>query len=288
MTKGQASKGVRARRIRVSPCQHHSDRANDSFFRSECDDEPSVGHVGVGPLLAGRSRQDASLILARQDIHLPPNLDQSDPSAELHVDEILRAIRISAPPPPADEIAVMLLLVAAVEQAQISVPDLRRMLRQRNWSAVVLSSVDGAATRLRRMLEDGAFGHKFSIFDADGISIEMTELPSQSAQGGRLIVFHPAKSDRYAIEREEQAGLAVRFGHPVLGIADQVDDLPLRLQQSANLTLNLGPLTNSIVSAVMGEVHGGGVLPMLSFITRYLKRLVKSRQSRSLLISTRN
>lgn len=266
MTEDQASKGVRSKRVRVSASQHHSDRSNDNFFRSECDDDLSVCHVGVGPLLAGRSRHDASRILGRCGIHMPLNPDRSDPTVELHVDEILRVLRLSAPPPPADEIAVMLLLVPAVEQAQISVPDLRRMLRQRSWSAVVLSSVDGAATRLRRMLEDGAFGRRFSTFDADGISIEMTELPSQPAQGGRLIVFHPAKSDRYAIEREEQAGLAARFGHPVIGIADQAEDLPLRLQQSANLSLILGPLTSAIVSAVMREVHGGGVTEAIASV----------------------
>lgn len=259
MTEGQASNDVRARRIQLSASQNDPGRSNDSFFRSECDDDPSSCHVDVGPLLAGRSRHDASRILARCGIHLPPNPDRSDPTAELHVDEILRAVRLSAPPPPADEIAVMLLLVAAIKQAQTSEPDLRRMLRQKGWSAVVLSSVEGAAARLRRMLEDSAFGRRFSIFDADEISIEMTDLRPQSAVEAKLIVFHPAKSGRYAIEREEQAGLAPRFGYPVIGIADEADDLPLRLQQAANLILNLGPLTNSIISAVMREVHGDDV-----------------------------
>jgi hypothetical protein len=277
---GASSGGKEKRGIR-----RPRDDSDDRFWTDfgDLSGDGSNARIGLGPLLAGRSRRDAARILRRHGIVLPPaaalqapphaatavrgtpqrpnanvSLERATASAPpLSVSEVWTAVRDSAPPPRADEIAVMLLLCAAIDRAGIGEDEWRRVLRGRDWIVTVLSPVDGFELRLIRMLKGTAFGRACGVFDGYELRRDLDALPSRYRQGRSLIVFRGEEFDSHAaVECEEKVGFAVRLGHPVLGVADRAADLPLRLHRAASLRLETGSLTSAIVMTVLGEVLG--------------------------------
>ena len=258
------------RRIRRPAVEDDDDRFRRTFA-SESREERQ-GRIVLGPVIRGRSRHEAEHILSRHGIVLPSALNPSARSAyapsatgadvgggadQPLVAEVWQAVRRLAPPPQADEIAVMLLLVAAIERAGLADGDGRRVVRRRDWTATILSPVDGFELRIVRMLKEGAFGHTIGIYDGYEMRADMTALPSRYERRRSLIVFRGKEEDSHAsFEREQQTGFAARLGVPVVGIADDRDHLPLRLRQAASLWLETGPLTSAIVGSVLHEVLG--------------------------------
>jgi cell division protease FtsH len=247
---------------------------DDRFRRTFASDprEERQGRVVLGPTIKGRRRHEVARILARHGIALPPAVNPSARSASApsatgaevgcgddqpSVAEVWQTVRRDAPPPQADEIAVMLLLVAAIQRAGLADGDWRRVLRHRDWTATILSPVDGFELRIVRMLREGAFGHAIGVYDGYEMRADMTSLPSRYERRRSLIVFRGKEEDSHAaFEREQQTGFAARLGVPVVGIADDRDHLPLRLRQAASLRLDTGPLNSAIIGAVLHEVIG--------------------------------
>lgn len=268
---GASSGGKERHRIR-RPRDDNDDRFRPVF--GDLSEDGSNARVGLGPLLAGRSRRDAARILRRHGIVLPPAAALQAPSHAAapgtrnasrkrgatsettpSVSEVWTAIRGSAPPPRADETAVALLLAAAIDRAGIGEDEWRRVLRGRDWIVTVLSPVDGFELRLVRMLKGTAFGRACGVFDGYELRRDLEALPSRYARGRSLIVFRGEEADEHAaFNREEKVGLAARLGHPVLGAADRAADLPLRLHRAASLRLETGSLTSAIVMTVLCEV----------------------------------
>jgi cell division protease FtsH len=259
-----------ARRIKRPAVEDDDDR----FRRTFASDlrEERQGRVMLGPTIKGRRRHEVARILARHEIALPPAVNPSARSASApsatgaevgcgddqpSVAEVWQTVRRDAPPPQVDEIAVMLLLVAAIQRAGLADGDWHRVLRHRDWTATILSPVDGFELRIVRMLREGAFGHAIGVYDGYEMRADMTSLPSRYERRRSLIVFRGKEEDSHAaFEREQQTGFAARLGVPVVGIADDRDHLPLRLRQAASLRLDTGPLNSAIIGAVLHEVIG--------------------------------
>lgn len=217
--------------------------------------------IVLGPLLSGRTRREAATILVRLGIAMPPSSSSRSTrprrtNAPFPVAELLRAVQANAVPR-ADEVAVLLLLIDATQRAGIADEDVRRVLRSRGWVATVLSRVDGFALRLVRMLKEGSFGHVVEIFDGYELRADLTTLPSRFERGRSLILFRARDEDsRGGADRDQKAAFAVRLGVPVLGIADDLEELPVRLRRAADLRLETGPLTAALLDAVLAEVLG--------------------------------
>ena len=245
----------------------------DSFRLPFNDTSDDVVHRAIvcGPLLAGRSRREAATILTRLGITMPSHgLGSPTRTTRTHdpftVAELWRAVLANAVPRP-DELAVMLLLLDAIERAGSADETWRRALRSRRWVATVLSPVDGFGLRLTRMLKEGTFGHAVGIFDGYELHADLVRLPSRF-EPGRSIIFFGAKDEdsRSRANGDEKVALAVRFGIPVLGLAEEPDELPSRLRRTADLHVETGPMSASIVKAVVTEVLGvtpGGVPALL-------------------------
>lgn len=277
-----ASSGNRKGRLRIRrPRDEDDDHFRPVFV--DLSQDGSNARIALGPLLAGRSRRDAARILRRHGIVLPsaaalqhalshaataaPETQRPDANDSFEhaaaskstpsISEVWTAVRDGAPPPRADEIAVMLLLAAAIDRAGSGEDEWRRVLRGRDWIVTVLSPVDGFELRLIRMLKGTAFGRACGVFDGYELRRDLDALPSRYARGRSLIVFRGEESDSHAaVEREEKVGFAARLGHPVLGVADRAADLPLRLHRAASLRLETESLTSEIVMTVLSEVLG--------------------------------
>lgn len=255
------------RRIRRPAVEDDDDRFRRTFASDPR--EERQGRIVLGPVIRGKPYHEVARILVRHGIVLPSAVLPSVCSVSSRADggdgsgadrpsvaEVWQAVRRHALPPQADETAVMLLLVAAIERAGLADGDWRRVLR-RDWTATILSAVDGFELRIVRMLREGAFGHAIGVYDGYEMRGDMTSLPSRYERWRSLIVFRGKEEDSHAaFEREQQMGFAARLGVPVLGIADDPDHLPLRLRQAASLRLETGPLTSAIVGSVLLEVLG--------------------------------
>lgn len=254
---GRTTKGGK-RRIRPPQAEEDDDR----FWPVSGDraDEEPGRRIVLGPLLRGRLRHDAACILLRHGLVLSSPAERTDRRAgerPLSAGEVWQLVRDAAMPPHADEIAVVLLLAAALDCAGIGEGAWRRVMSSRTWMATVLSPVDGFVLRLIRMLKSGSLGHAHPVFDGYELRKDLDALPSRYVKGGSLIVFRGEEEDSHAaVEREMQTGLAARLGYPVLGIASEADHLPRRLLQATQLRLETGPLTSAIVAAVMKDVLG--------------------------------
>lgn len=251
--------GEGSARLRVRRGAHEEDGFRMTFNASGDD----VVHRPIvpGPLLAGRSQVEAATILTRLGIPMPSSGSSCSRRprrghAPFTVSELCRAVRANAVPRP-DEAAVMLLLVDAVQRAGIADEAWRRALRSRRWVATLLSRVDGFGLRLARMLKEGSFGHAVGIFDGYELRADLIRLPSRFERGRSLILFRARDEDRNGgTDGDEKAAFAVRFGVPVLGLAEEPEELPSRLCSTADLRLETGPLTASIVEAVLEGVLG--------------------------------
>lgn len=221
-------------------------------------DQTTAHRIVPGPLIAGRAHREAIRVLARHGILDSSRSSEVGTSAALRGDDVWSAARRHAPPPRADEVAVMLLLVAAIEVVGFATADVRRVLRRPDWIIPIVSPVDGFAPRLVQMLKEGAFGRLFGVYDGDHMRIDMTALPPRYQELPSLIVFDGKDEDHLASSAgEDKVGSAARLGHPILGVAGDLSELPLRLKQAACLTLSTGSLTSTIVCAVLQEVLGG-------------------------------
>lgn len=245
------------------------DTGDERFYATfDSDSKARPGQrIVTGPVLRGRSRRDAERILARHGIKLPlpdsptsPARRRSAASAQdtPSLDEFWRAIRRSAAPPRADEIAVVLLLADALDRAGIADEEWRRLLRGPAWIAIVVSAIEGFELRLVRMLKGHRLGRIYEPFDGYDAVASLDALPSRFEKRRPLILFPgDGAADNYdAAERDVKAAYAVRLGHPILGIADNADLLPQRLRHAADLSLDTGPLTGAVVVAVLREVAG--------------------------------
>jgi cell division protease FtsH len=255
------------RRMRRPAVEDDDDRFRRTFASDPREEKQRP--VVLGPTIKGRPRSDVARILARHGIMLSA-IHSSERSASSLADvgdgsgddrpsvaEVWQAVRRHAPPSQADEIAVMLLLVAAIKRAGLADGEWRRVLRRRDWTAAILSPVDGFELRIVRMLREGGVGHAIGVYDGYEMRADMTSLPSRYERRRSLIVFRGKEEDSHAAsEREQQTGFAARLGVPVVGIAADRDHLPLRLRQAASLWLETGPLTSDIVAAVLHEVLG--------------------------------
>lgn len=251
---GDGSPRLRVRRMTAE---------EDSFRLPFNDANDDVLHrpIVCGPLLAGRSRREAATILTRLGIPIPshgsgPSTRSSRTHAPVTVSEVWRAVLANAVPRP-DDLAVMRLLTDAIERADIAEEAWRRSLRSRRWVATVLSPVDGFGLRLARMLKEGTFGHAVCIFDGQELHSDLVRLPSRFEPGRSIILFGAKGEDsRGGADRDEKVAFAVRLGVPVLGLAEEADELPSRLHRTADLRLETGPMSASIVEAVVTEVLG--------------------------------
>lgn len=253
---GPAMHGGRSDRKRIT--RPPVDVNDDWLHGSEARDQETTRRIVSGPLIAGRAQREAIRVLTRYGIAVSSGSGGPGASAVLSGDDVWSAVRRHAPPPRADEVAVMLLLVAAIEVVGFATADVRRVLRRPDWIIPIVSPVDGFAPRLVQMLKEGAFGRLFGVYDGYHMRVDMTALPPRYQAMPSLIVFDGKDEDHLASSASgDKVGSAARLGHPILGVAGDLSELPLRLKQAACLTLSTGSLTSTVVCAVLQEVLGG-------------------------------
>jgi cell division protease FtsH len=250
--------GLALRRTMRKPVE--VERFGVRFYADE-DDAPdtTASRIKLGPLLAGRSRADTMAILKRLGVHADEGTLPAGPGRRRTVSaaQVLAAVEASAVPRP-DQLAVMLLIADAVEaQGAGFENELRGALRTRDWIVHLRSPVDGFGFRLRRMLADGAFGYPVAALADRDLSSDLTRMPERLRDTRNLIYVRGRQaSDLDREEQQKQAAIAVRLGVPVLCVAERDEELPWRLVGAADIAVETGALSPSILARVIRAVIG--------------------------------
>ncbi len=250
--------GLALRRTMRKPVE--VERFGVRFYAHE-DDAPdtTASRIKLGPLLAGRSRADAMAILKRLGVQVDEGTLLAAPGRRRTVSaaQVLAAVEASAVPRP-DQLAVMLLIADAVEAQGTGFEDeLRGALRTRDWIAVLRSPVNGFGFCLRRMLSDGAFGYPVAALAERDLSSDLTRMPERLRDTRNLIFVRGRNtSDLDQQDQQKQAAIAVRLGVPVLCVAKRDEELPSRLVSAADIAIETGALSPSILARVIRAVIG--------------------------------
>lgn len=254
-----------------------------------------VRSFGPGPVAAGRSQAEIIRMLgklarsgsiSRTDPHDDEDVlavaaraqkwlsDQADKNARsknraasrrnrrsLDATWLLRAVRRSARPPRATEVATLLLVADAIGASGMTVRDVQAALGLPAPIVTITGRVPGFEETFIDLLCRGlvlpgtvATCKGYELRRYNGFRFHRSTKPRW-----RVIAFEGERFDADALERiETQIGIAADSGYPILGTAEKEDGLPDHLRQAARLNLTCGPITMEIVHetmrAVLGEV----------------------------------
>lgn len=182
-------------------------------------------------------------------------LDNADPTL---VADVVRAIRAAAPPPPVDEIAVVLLLAEGINRSGLSDDQVVAILAERQPVVSILCPVRGFETRFQIMLKNGGLLPRPV---AIGSGAEMRGLHisfvGTSEHATKLVLFAGRQFDADDPSRmDARVGQAAASGYPLLGIAEKPERIPAALKVSASLDLECGPISIGLIARVTEEVLG--------------------------------
>lgn len=238
-----------------------------------------------GPLAAGRSQAEIVRMLDRlgragsvpRDDDAPEGEDSAvtsdapEPSADhgdgkLDAASLLRAVRQSAEPLRAADVATMLLLARSITMSAMPFPDILEALRLPAPIMTVTGRVAGFEEVFLDLLERGLIlPGKVATCDANTLSrdygFRFSHVPDAH---WRVVVFAATNVDPENRERAaRQVSLAAQSRYPILGVCEDENRLPGPLRQAARVNLFCGPLDMGLVRetmrAVLGETPDGGM-----------------------------
>lgn len=134
----------------------------------------------LGSRLKDKSLREGAGVLRRFGI-ASRDMDEQ-PDRSVTASDVEQAARLNAVPH-ADEVAVMLLLAKATEAHGGSDGAWRAVLQRHDWSATLLSPVEGFELRFVRMLKEGAFVRPIRFFNGYEMSVDLTALPPRYERG---------------------------------------------------------------------------------------------------------
>lgn len=174
---------------------------------------------------------------------------------------LLHAVRRSARPPRATEVATLLLVADAIGASGMTVRDVQAALGLPSPIVTITGRVPGFEETFMDLLCRGlvlpgtvATCKGYELARYNGFRFHRSTSPRW-----RVIAFEGERFDADATGRiATQIGIAADSCYPILGIAEKEDGLPDHLRQAARLNLTCGPITMEIVHetmrAVLGEV----------------------------------
>ncbi|MGN6772969.1 MAG: AAA family ATPase [Rhizobiaceae bacterium] len=239
----------------------------------------------AGPLAAGRSEAEIARMLERlgragsisHDGDAPEGEDSAVASdaPELSADhgdskpdaaKLLRAVRQSAEPLRAADVATMLLVARSITMSATPFPDILEALRLPAPIITLTGRVAGFEEVLLDLLERGLIlPGKVATCNGNTLSrdygFRFSHVPDAHR---RVVVFTATNVDPEDRERmARKVAFVARSHYPILGISEDEDRLPGPLRQAARINLVCGQMDMGIIRetmrAVLGEVPEGGM-----------------------------
>jgi Cdc6-like AAA superfamily ATPase len=199
---------------------------------------------------------------ARPNIATTPQRD----SDMLDIASLLRAVRQSAEPLRATEVATLLMVADAIGTSGTTIEDLRETLRLPGPILTITGRVKGFDDAFLDLLCRGlilpgtvAICSGYELIRHNGFRFRRATNPRW-----RVIAFRGGRLDADTAQQvEKQIGIAAESFYPILGIAEEENDLPDHLRQAALLNLTCGPISMDIIRetmrAVLGDVADGEI-----------------------------
>ncbi|WP_183097112.1 ATP-binding protein [Mesorhizobium sp. YM1C-6-2] len=180
---------------------------------------------------------------------------------------LLQAVRRSAEPLRAVDVATMLLVAQPVTMGGISVADILEALRVPSPIITVTGRVAGFEETFLDLLGSGLIlpgkiaTCKGTVLSRDGYGLRFAY---DSDARWHMVAFQGSEYDSEDQERTaRQVFVAARSVHPIIGVCEDGDRLPGLLRQAARINLICGPLDMGIVrrtmSVVLGEAPEDGI-----------------------------
>lgn len=233
---------------------HRGASAGSRSRRAAEDDEYGIGLEA----LQGSSDRDEGL---------PPDSVAAQSCALPETASLLRAVRRSADPLRAVDVATMLLVAQSIPMGATPVADILEALRVPSPIATISGRVAGFEETFLDLLEQGFIlpgkvaKCKGTVLARDGYGLRFSHDP-----GARwhVVAFQGSEYDTEDRERTaKQVFIAARSVYPILGVSENEDRLPKLLRQVARINLVCGSIDNFIIRetmrAVLGEVSEGGI-----------------------------
>ncbi|MDX8527014.1 ATP-binding protein [Mesorhizobium sp. MSK_1335] len=178
---------------------------------------------------------------------------------------LLRAVRQSAEPLKAVEVAALLLVAKAVSESKVTLGKVLAALRTASPIVTITVPVAGFDDAFLDLLVKGlvlpgkvGICSGYDLVRNNGFRFSRANDPLW-----QVIVFEGGRADGAFEEKiERQLGIAAQSSYPIIGVADAKAALPEHLTQAAELNLACGPIDMEIIRetmrAVLGEVSEGG------------------------------
>jgi len=189
-----------------------------------------------------------------------------DAASSLDPVSLLRAVRRSAEPPRAVDVAAQLLLARSLAMSATPLGEILEALRLPAPIMTITGRVAGFEAAFIELFERGlVLPGKVSVCRGDLLlrdhEFRFSRVP---APRWRVVVFagsELAPEDHARTAR--QVSLAAQSRYPILGVSEDEDRLPGPLRQAARINLVCGPIDMTIIRetmrAVLGEAPEGGV-----------------------------
>ncbi len=180
---------------------------------------------------------------------------------------LLRAVRRSAEPLRAVDVATILLVAQSITMSAMSVDEILEALRVPSPIITICGRVAGFEETFLDLLGSGLIlpgkvaTCKGTVLSRDGYGLRFSH---NSDACWHVVAFLGSEYDTEDHERTaRQVFIAARSVYPIVGVSEREDRLPELLRQAARINLFCGPIDNFIIRetmrAVLGEASDGGI-----------------------------
>jgi hypothetical protein len=234
------------------------------------------GGASAGSRSSRRAAEDDEYGIALEALQNPSDRDEkgllkdclaAQSSALPDSASLLRAVRRSAEPLRAVDVATMLLVAQSITMSAAPVADILEALCVPSPIITVTGRVAGFEETFLDLLGSGLIlpgkvtTCRGTVLSRDGYGLRFSH---DSDARWHVVAFQGSEYDTEDQERTaRQVFIAARSVHPIIGVSEEEDRLPRLLRQAARINLVCGPLDMGIVrqtmSAVLGEAPEGGI-----------------------------
>ncbi|MBN7763194.1 hypothetical protein JYP52_18795 [Nitratireductor aquibiodomus] len=206
--------------------------------------------------LAFNGEEEDHVFGKKTDREIGPDDDEEGADAA-QVEQLLAAVREAVEPALAAEIAVILMLGDAAARSGYTLTDLYAVLSRPRPVVVLQGDVKGFERCCSHLLRRGILlPRPLNMIPVDRISLDWSAPSVMRPYSPRLTLLLEASYDMSRRDVERGLRHAPTTGLPLLAVADQLNLLPERLVQSADLTLSCQPLSPELLEDVARHVIG--------------------------------
>ena len=214
--------------------------------------------------IALEALQDSS---GRDDKGLPLDTATAQSLVRPDTTSLLQAVRRSAEPLRAIDVATMLLVAQSITMSATSVAEVLEALRVPSPIITITGRVAGFEETFLDLVGSGFIlpgkvaTCKGTVLSRDGYGLRFSY---DSDACWHVVAFQGSEYDAEDRERTaRQVFIAARSTYPIIGVSEDEDRLPTLLRQAARINLVCGPLDMGIIrrtmSAVLGEEPEDGI-----------------------------